>query len=134
LDSLNTKHTVIVNNEFKNRLTKSSFAKDSLAVIKLTSYQANEMIYKYSAISEQLAVFSEMYYKNGWNAYIDGELSPHFRANYVLRAMVVPSGKHEIVFKFEPTIIKKGNTVTLVSYALLLLIPAGWFFMKKKKK
>ena len=75
-----------------------------------------------------------MYYKNGWNAYLDGKLTPHIRANYVLRAMQVPSGRHEIVFKFEPTVIKKGNTITLTSFALLLLIPIGWFFIEKKKK
>ncbi len=74
-----------------------------------------------------------MYYKNGWNAYVDGKLTSHFRVNYVLRAMEVPSGEHEIVFKFEPTIIKKGNTITLISYAFLLLIPLGWFFVEKKK-
>ena len=48
--------------------------------------------------------------------------------------MEVPAGKHEIVFKFEPTVIKKGNTITLISYALLLLNPIGWFMVDKKKK
>jgi len=134
LDSLKTKQKVVVNTEFKDRLSKSIFVRDSLASIQLSSYQANEMKYESSTTSEQLAVFSEMYYKNGWNAYIDGKLSPHFRANYVLRAMVVPPGKHEIVFKFEPTIIKKGNAITLTSYVLLFIVPLGWFFMEKKKK
>ncbi|TDA88066.1 hypothetical protein E0702_16785, partial [Halomonas marinisediminis] len=96
-------------------------------------YKPNELKYESETNIEQLVVFSDMYYKEGWNAYIDGKLSPYFRVNYVLRAMVVPSGKHEIIFKFEPTVVKKGNTVTLISYALLLLIPIGWFFIDKKK-
>jgi hypothetical protein len=134
LDSLRTKEKAIANVAFKVEINKSIFAKDSLDVITLTSYQPNEMKYESNTSSERLAVFSEMYYKNGWNAYIDGKLTPHIRANYVLRAMRVPSGRHEIVFKFEPTVIKKGNTITLTSFALLLLIPIGWFFIDKKKK
>ncbi len=134
LDSLRTKQKAIVNVAFKNEIEKSRFAKDSLDIITLISYQPNEMKYESNTSSEQLAVFSEMYYKNGWNAYLDGTLTPHIRANYVLRAMEVPAGKHEIVFKFEPTVIKKGNTITLTSFALLLLVPIGWFFIDKKKK
>ena len=134
LDSLRTKQKAIVNVAFKTEIEKSRFAKDSLDIITLISYQPNEMKYESNTSSEQLAVFSEMYYKNGWNAYLDGTLTPHIRANYVLRAMEVPAGKHEIVFKFEPTVIKKGNTITLTSFALLLLIPIGWFFIDKKKK
>ncbi|QCX39970.1 YfhO family protein [Aureibaculum algae] len=133
LDSLNTKQKAVVNSEFKNMLSQTSFTKDSLASITLTSYQPNELKYDSNSSNEQLAIFSDMYYKDGWNAYIDGKLAPYFRANYVLRAMVIPSGKHEIVFKFEPTVIKTGNTITMISYALLLLIPIGWFFIDKKK-
>ena len=134
LDSLNTKTKVIVNTEFNEQLSKTSFKKDSLATIKLTAYQPNALKYESSSNSEQLAVFSDIYYSDGWNAYINGELMPHFRANYVLRAMVIPKGQHEIVFKFDPTVIRTGNTITLISYALLLLVPMGWFFMDKKKK
>ncbi len=134
LDSLNTKQKVIINAAFKNELTNTSFEIDSLASIRLISYQADKIKYESNTTKDQLAVFSEMYYKNGWNAYVDGQLTSHFRANYVLRAMLIPSGKHEIAFKFEPTIIKKGSVITLTSYALLLLIPLGWFFIENKKK
>ena len=75
-----------------------------------------------------------MYYKDGWKATIDGVEAPVLRANYVLRALVIPEGEHQIVFKFEPTVIKKGNTITLISYAFLILIPIGWFFIEKKKE
>ena len=134
LDSLKTKEKAIINTSFKTDLNNSIFKKDSLDMIKLISYQPNEIKYESKTSDEQLAVFSEMYYKKGWNAYLDGTLVPHVRANYVLRAMTVPSGEHEIIFKFEPAVIKKGNTVTLISFALLFLIPISWFFMDKKNR
>ncbi len=134
LDSLKTKQKAITTSEFQELIPSTRFNKDSIASIKLVSYQPNEMKYESITTSTQLAVFSDMYYKNGWNAYIDGIKAPILRVNYVLRALVVPDGKHEIIFRFEPNIIKKGNTITLISYAFLLFIPLGWFFIEKKKK
>ena len=92
------------------------------------------MTYKTASQTEQLAVFSEIYYKDGWNAYVDGEEIPHMRANYVLRAAVIPAGNHELLFKFEPKVIKTGRNISLISYGLLLLIPLGWYFKERKKK
>jgi hypothetical protein len=134
LDSLKTDQEVVIEAVFQEELKNYSFQKDSTATISLTNYKANEITYKSNVNSTQLAVFSEMYYKNGWNAYIDEEKTSIIRANYVLRALVVPEGEHKIEFKFEPTVIKKGNTITLVSYVLLVLIPIGWFFVEKRKK
>ena len=84
----------------------------------MSQYQQNEF-----------AVFSEIYYRDGWNAYINGKLTPYFRVNYVLRGMEVPAGKHTIEFIFEPQVIQTGSTISLISYALLLIIPVGWFFL-----
>jgi hypothetical protein len=134
LDSLNTKDEVVIEAAYQDALKNYTFQKDSTATISLIKYKANEITYKSNVSSTQLAVFSEMYYKNGWNAYIDGEKTPIIRANYVLRALIVPEGAHIIEFKFEPTVIKKGNTITLISYVLLVLIPIGWFFVEKRKK
>ena len=132
LDSLKTKNEAVINaSKFD---VKNNFEKDSLATIKLTNYDVTTLIYESNSTKNQFAVFSEIYYKDGWNAYVDGELKPHFRVNYVLRGMEVPAGKHTIEFKFEPTVIKNGNTITLTSYFLLLIIPVGWFFYGKKKK
>jgi len=134
LDSLKTKNeAVITSNRVLNNL-KTTYPKDTTATIKLTSYQANELVYEVSTNKNQFAVFSEIYYKNGWNAYINGVLIPHYRVNYVLRGLEIPKGKHTVEFKFEPTVIKKGTTISLISYSLLLLIPLGWFFIDKKKK
>ena len=107
---------------------------DSTASIKLTSYKANELVYETSTAENQFAVFSEIYYKNGWNAYIDGKPVPYYNVNYVLRGMEIPKGNHKIEFKFEPTVIKTGTTISLISYLFLIIIPVGWFFMDKKRK
>ncbi|HMI07134.1 MAG TPA: YfhO family protein, partial [Flavobacterium sp.] len=81
-----------------------------------------------------LAVFSEMYYANGWNAFIDGKKTDHFRTDYVLRGMIIPAGKHTIEFKFEPEVIKKGSMITLASsVGMLFLIVGGVYFERRKK-
>jgi uncharacterized membrane protein YfhO len=90
---------------------------------------------KYTSINtnEGLAVFSEMYYKNGWNAYIDGKKVDHFQADYVLRALPIPAGKHSIEFKFEPQVVQTGSTITLISsIGIVLLLIAGIYFERKK--
>ncbi|WP_010134070.1 YfhO family protein [Ochrovirga pacifica] len=131
LTQFNSKKQVVVNTtEFKVKTVE----KDSLASIELISYQPNELHYRYQANKPQLAVFSEIYYQPGWNAYVDGELTSHFRANYVLRAMNLPKGKHKVVFKFEPKVIAYGAKVSLVGYGLLILLSAGLIFVSKKQK
>lgn len=132
LDSAKTKSTAIINRDYEDYLSSWKFSSDSTAQISLSSYQPNHMIYSAEVNSDQLAVFSEMYYKDGWNAYLDGEPVDHIRVNYVLRALTIPKGKHEIVFKFEPMVIEKGKNISLISYALLILIPFGWYLKERK--
>lgn len=134
LDSLATKTAAVINSKLIISDFVTQYPLDSTASIKLISYKANELVYESNSKENQFAVFSEMYYKNGWNAYVDAVLTPHFNVNYVLRGMEIPKGNHKIEFKFEPEVIKKGNTITLVSYFFLLLIPLGWFFIDKRKK
>lgn len=137
LDSLNTKEQAVVEMKEWKRVypnkTEISYEKDSTASIQLQEYKLTELRYRSKSTKEQFAVFSEIYYKNGWNAYLDGKLVPHVRVNYVLRGMYVPPGDHKIVFKFEPKVIDRGNAITLSSYALLFLVPLGWFFIEKRK-
>ena len=133
LDSLNTKTAVVVSSSFASEI-KNKYQQDSTATISLTHYQANELKYESSSNENQFAVFSEIYYKEGWNAYVDGESAKIYQVDYVLRGLEIPAGKHSIEFKFEPTVIKKGNTITLLSYAFLLLIPIGWFLIDRRKK
>ncbi len=94
--------------------------RDSTAQIALTSYEPNRLIYNTSSQKPQIAVFSEIFYDKGWNAYIDGAQADYFRANYLLRAMVVPAGNHEIVFCFEPKSFSIGNAIATTCSALLV--------------
>jgi len=134
LDSLKTKNEAVIDAKLISDNFVTEYANDSTATIELIKYKDNELTYEVNSSSNRFTVFSEIYYKDGWNAYIDGNLTPHLRVNYVLRGMEIPKGKHTVEFKFEPTIIKKGNTIALLSYAFLLIIPIGWFFIEKKKK
>ena len=137
LDSLDSKNTAVLNDtefetQFKLKETLK-YERDSIATIQLTNYDVTKLVYQTDATKEQFAVFSEIYYKDGWNAYIDEVLTPHFRVNYVLRGMEIPAGVHQVVFQFEPSVIKKGKLISLIAYGLLLLLPVGWFFYKKKR-
>jgi len=134
LDSLRTKSEAVMDKRFISEGFNTNYPKDSTAVIQLTSYALNDLVYDFKSNTKQFAVFSEIYYKDGWNAYIDGNLTPHYRVNYVLRGLEIPKGTHKIEFKFEPTVIKQGSTITLISYGLLLIVFVGWFFIDRKKK
>ncbi|WP_029034913.1 YfhO family protein [Salinimicrobium terrae] len=125
LEGINTKRVAVVDNDFAEFIPKKEFAPDSTAQIELVSYQPNELVYSASSENDLLAVFSEIYYPHGWQAYIDGEEVPHFRANYVLRAMMVPAGEHEITFRFEPQVVKTGSSIALGSSILLGLLLIG---------
>ncbi|WP_348719382.1 YfhO family protein [Tenacibaculum dicentrarchi] len=139
LDSLNTKTSAVINGRELKRSPQgymdfnNQFKTDSTAIISLIKNDVTTLFYKTDTQENQFAVFSEIYYKDGWNAYLDDVKTEHYQVNYVLRGMEIPKGKHEIIFKYEPKIIQTGNKITLFSYALLLFIPMGWFFIRKKK-
>ena len=136
LDSLDSKKVVVVNQPefgpfFKGDLT--SFNVDSTATIQLLSYQPNHLKYVSNNSNPGVAVFSEMYYADGWNATIDGESASHFRADYALRAMKIPAGKHSIEFKFEPQVVKTGSTIALISFILMILLLGVAIYIEQKK-
>jgi uncharacterized membrane protein YfhO len=134
LDSLYTKTVAVIDVSKIENKAQFTILKDSIATISLLKYDVTELTYQSKTTKEQFAVFSEIYYEDGWNAYVDGKLTPHFRVNYVLRGMKIPAGEHTIEFKFEPKVIQKGGFISLASYSLLLLIAIGWLFYDKKKK
>jgi LPXTG-motif cell wall-anchored protein len=133
LDSLDSKNVAIVNNK-EFQIKNKAFAKDSSATITLDSYKPNHLKYTSNDTNEGLAVFSEMYYGQGWNAFIDGKKADHIRVDYVLRGLQIPAGKHSIEFKFEPQVIKTGSAITLFSAAGMLLLLVGGIYFERKKK
>lgn len=141
LDGIGTvdpRTTAVVHKDFNDQLSGFTPAFDPTATITPTGYLPNHITYQFNAPSgkEQLVVFSEIYYKKGWNMYLDGaeEPSPHFRANYVLRAARIPGGQHTIEFKFEPDSYKTGESIGLIGSILLLLAVGGVGFLAYKNK
>ena len=135
LDSLDTQKTAVIRADFLEKLPTQNISRDSTASIDITRHEPNHLVYETATQTDQLAVFSEMYYPKGWNAYIDGKPAEYFRANYVLRAMVIPAGIHTIDFKFEPKVISTGSTYSLISFIILILVAVtGLFFIWKQRK
>ena len=132
INNLNPAKEAVIDNVFKDQITKSSFPVSENEKIELVSYKPNELIYKYSALNEKLAVFSEIYYPAGWKAYIDGKESKYFRTNYVLRGMVVPAGDHEIKFSFRPSSYIVGNKISSRKFHIAYPFACRLFCRKKQ--
>lgn len=136
IKSLNPASEAVIDKKFRDQVTGTSYPVSDGDTINLISYQPNELIYKYSAGTEKLIVFSEIYYPAGWKCYVDGIEKPYMRANYVLRAMTAPAGDHEIKFSFSPESYITGNKVSLASSVLLILLIGGFIaneLIRKKK-
>jgi len=132
--TLNPSKEATIDKTFQDQVTKTAFPVAENEKITLVSYQPDELVYKSSAKEDKLAVFSEIYYPAGWKCFVDGKESKYFRADWVLRAMIVPAGDHEIKFVFRPASYYTGNKVSLASSVLLILLIAGYFFSAYKKK
>jgi len=117
---------IVLDSEFNNYI--GSFDPSKNGTIALTDYKPNQLSYTTNSNSEQLAVFSEVWYgpNKGWKTYIDGQPVDHIRANYILRAMRVPAGQHKIEFKFEPDDYYTGATISLIASSLILLVLIGF--------
>jgi len=137
LDSGDLKNNTIVDRRFAEQISKiDTSVLDSSEFINLNKYSPDELYYNYSTSKERLVVFSEIFYDKGWNAYINEKPVPHFRVNYVLRALSVPSGQGTIVFKFEPTTYYMGQKIAMSFSILVILIisaGAGYIIFKKIK-
>lgn len=138
INTLDPHTTAVVDKRFESELSGLKITPDSTATIELVSYKPDALTYKTKAVSEQLAVLSEIYFSNGWQAYVDGKEVSHFRADWTLRAMRVPAGEHEIVFKFEPQGYYNSRHVATASSAVLVLLLIGIiirpFVLKRKEK
>ena len=122
LDKTDTKTTAIAN---ASELKTKRFAIDSTASIQLVDYKLNHLVYETKNSEDGFAVFSETYYKNGWNATIDGMAVNHHNVNYVLRGLEIPKGTHTVVFSFNPSVVTTGSNIALGSTVLLVLLILG---------
>ncbi|MFP4467428.1 MAG: YfhO family protein [Bacteroidales bacterium] len=122
LEELDPADTAIVHQQFADLLEGKTFRPDPDASIRLTHYEPNELVYDYQADSEQLAVFSEIYYPEGWEVKINDTEAEHFRVNYILRGMVLPEGAHTITFSFRPAPYYTGRYIAL---AFSIIMAAG---------
>ena len=136
LADFDPRRTAIIDKRFENdELKNLSFAPDSVSTIKLLEYNANKLVYESNTLSEKLAVLSEIYYPKGWHAYIDGKEIPIWRANYVLRTILVPEGKHTIELRFAPSSYSMTERFAWLAYILLfglMLCPIILALFKRK--
>jgi hypothetical protein len=125
LDSLSIKTTALIESKLDQNISKNAFG-DSIWLVK----NDHDIIYYSSnSTNTRFAVFSEVYYRKGWKAYIDGKESTIFKTNYVLRGLVVPAGKHEIKFEFKPDSFSKGVPIAMTASGIIWLLLLGNLFM-----
>lgn len=135
VNNFNPRTVAFVDQRYNNYLNGKSLKQDTTATIKLTDYKPNALTYESNSATNQVAVFSEVYYRGNedWKSYVDGQETPHFRADYVLRAMVIPAGKHKIEFRFEPKSVIVGNKIDLFSSIAFVLLIIGGLVMDYRK-
>jgi hypothetical protein len=119
----------------KNTIPKDlpkSFNSEDLIKIEKNKNSSSNLIYNYNSLSEQLIVFSEIYYPSGWEVYIDGEKSNYFDINYLLRGMLLPKGKHTIEFNFSPKIVKTGINIRIITIIITFSLIAFMLYKENK--
>ncbi|MFK8005344.1 MAG: YfhO family protein [Saprospiraceae bacterium] len=132
LRGLNPESTAIVHNEFQDYVSGLNIQKNGS--INLTNYEPNHLTYQSNSTSEQIAVFSEVWYgpNKGWQAFIDDQPVDHIRVNYALRGLKIPSGQHKIDFKFAPSSYQMGRMITLI-FSLIILGGFLWLLFTSAK-
>lgn len=134
LNNFNPALIAVVDKRFAEYYTGQALDADPKAEIKLKTYAPNKLTYTASTSTLQMAVFSEVFYDKGWNAYLDGEPWPHFRVNYLLRSMIIPSGSHDIEFRFEPRSYALGENISLAGSILMAILILGFIGFEAKKR
>jgi len=132
---IDSKKTAVIASSDKNYFEEKPVQADPAAVISLTKYRPNELEFKADSKTPQLAVFSEIYYPHGWKMFIDEKEVPYIKADYLLRAVHVPAGKHTVRMIFEPQVIETGKWISMLCFGLFIALSAfGIFWMNKNKK
>lgn len=137
LGQVDLSNTMVIGNDYKQYTDGFKPAAEGSS-IKLTSYAPDVLTYKSQSSADGTVVFSEIFYPYGWKAYIDGKPAQIFRANYLLRAMNIPAGNHDIRMEFRPDSVRKGNTVAvifiLIMYATVLGVIAGALIKRYRQR
>ncbi|TWI99884.1 membrane protein YfhO [Mucilaginibacter frigoritolerans] len=134
ISSFAPKDEAIVDKQYKHLFDGTQLSTDPSATITLTHYNPDHMTYQSGSTTAQIAVFSEIYYDKGWKMYIDGKEQPYFRADYLLRAALIPVGNHKIEFIFHPASYYTGEKISLAGSILLVLALGGAVYTENKKK
>jgi hypothetical protein len=134
ISSFSPKNEAMVDMQYKPIAEAKPLGLDTGATIKLVKYTPDHLTYQTSSSTNQIAIFSEIYYKKGWKMLIDGVEQPYFRADYLLRAAAIPTGNHKIEFEFHPASYYTGEGISLASSILLVLLLGGALFAELKKK
>lgn len=134
IDGIDIRNTALVEADQLEKLANFTAVFDSTASIQLTEYRMDALRYSSQSQQSQLAVFSDIYYDKGWKAYIDDQEAEIIRVNYLLRALVVPAGKHSIRFEFKPDSFALGEKVSMASSIVLLLLLGAGIYSRFKTK
>jgi hypothetical protein len=131
---VDNKKVAVIAKEDQKYFEGKPLQRDSTAYLDLKKYQADELEFTSQSKTPQLAVFSEIYYPKGWKMFIDDQEVPYIKANYLLRAVYVPAGKHSIKMIFAPEVIAKGKVISMISFGLFLLLSGlGIYFLYRKR-
>jgi hypothetical protein len=133
-NAFNAKETAVVRESFHGQLQGFAPQKDSAATIQLTKYGLNDLAYQSNNKAEGLGVFSDIYYDNGWKAYIDGKETTILKADYALRALRIPAGNHKIEFRFMPASYVTGRIIAMICSFILLALVLVWAVMLFRKQ
>ena len=132
LGKLNLRHEAVADARFKTVLGEAT-PQDSTSVVKLTAYAPNQLTYEVKSVTGGVMVFSEIYYPE-WTATVDGKPVEIGRADYVLRALKVDKGQHQVVLTFDPKSVKQTETVAYAAYVVLLLVVLFGLYAEWKRK
>jgi uncharacterized membrane protein YfhO len=135
LDSTHLRDTAVVEKLYDSQI-KQLPVYDSTALIKVLENLNDKITYAYNSSAPQFAVFSEVYYKSGWNAFVDGKRVDYAKVDYVLRGMYLPAGKHTIEFRFEPKSFAVGRMISIWCNSLVLMAIAAaiFFYFRRRNK
>ena len=135
LNDVQPRETAVVDARFREALNgATTLQKDSTASIRLTEYQPNRVVYETDNPQDGVAVFSEIYYPDGWHVSIDGQPADLARADYVLRTLYIPAGKHTVEMRFDPQSLHVTEAIAYAALALLLVGAVAAVWLERKKK